>query len=112
MQDDLPKRPLAKAITPRANLPITYPIIPNCGRQTPLAIAFAKKQSPQKSDPDISPGRSTKTGLRTKRWLLSAVAYGQRSGRLNRLDHAIANHNRHLQLLHEVVANLDIGKTF
>jgi hypothetical protein len=39
-----------------------------------MAIAFSQKQSPQKIDPGISPDRSTKTGLQTKFWQLSAVA--------------------------------------
>ena len=36
----------------------------------------------------------------------------ERSGRLDSLDNAITHHNRHLQLLHQVVADLDIGETF
>jgi hypothetical protein len=74
MQDEPSNQPLAKAITPRFDFRSQPPIAPNSGRNTSMAIAFSQKQSPQKIDPGISPGRSTKTGLQTKCWQLSAVA--------------------------------------
>lgn len=75
-------------------------------------IRLILKALPIKNRPRHQPRSINQHALWVTRYLFGAVPHRQCLGRLDRLDNAITHHNRHLQLLHQVVANLDVGETF